>query len=171
MSRRPLTIWVIQVILAFFSAGILVAAIVMLSRVFSVENPPLSYWLRVLLTVLNWSLILGLFAFAFRGLQKRKPYGRWISLGLLFLWWGFNLYSALEPGHSGLRGTPSNGPIPTFPISDAELPGAIIAEILVQLFLLTLIFRLLFAKSVKDFFAVRPAEPFETENDFPFSAD
>jgi hypothetical protein len=94
VNRRPITIWIVQVLFVLLGLmGLVGTAIGVWQPLANVEQLGLStataqLFLQFVRTIV---LFLPLF-FAFRGLQLRKPYGRWLSLGILVVCWGYVLH-------------------------------------------------------------------------------
>ena len=106
----------------------------------------------LLLTVLLLCFVIAPLVIALRGLRRRQAYGRWLGLCFVLLWLGFAVYQHPNP-FVYTEPAGSQGPIPTFKISPKEQGGAIAAQVSIDVALLTLVLRLLFAKSVRGYFS------------------
>jgi hypothetical protein len=81
-----------------------------------------------------------------------RSYGRWLSLAVLVLWLGFELYQQPNPFYIG-QDNCGNGPLHCFEYSNREqMIGGMITRVLIYVFLLILILRMAFANSIKIFF-------------------
>jgi hypothetical protein len=108
----------------------------------------LSTALRVLVV---WSLAAIPFL-AFHGLRRRKAYGRWLSVLILLFWLGSQIRIHPNPFSLG-QDDCGGGPVPCFQYSNpAQEQGAREARIAVEGGIIVLVFRLVFAKSVKAYF-------------------
>jgi len=154
MNRRPLTIWIVQIILAVFVLSSLVGgAISIWQTLTAAKEPSLSpaAVLPMLFFEVAWqTVLLTLASVGFVGLRRRKAYGRWLSLATLVLWLSFIVYLQPNPFHLGQ----DNGNAPSWLqySNRDQMVGAVYGRVSLQVFLLILIFRMAFAKSVKVFF-------------------
>ena len=145
--KRPPTVWLTQILLAFFALLIFLAVLLNLANRLRSEEPfPVAGVIFLCLVV----TFIGVFLLTtFWGLAKRKGYGRWLGVAFLLVFWGLVLMGQLF--------RPS-GPYQYYEYeNDAQLVGGIIAAVCINGLLLLLILRLAFSKKVKDFFA--PLDP------------
>jgi hypothetical protein len=154
VNRRPITIWIVQVLFVLLGLiGLVGTAIGVWQPLANVEELGLSaataqLFLQFVRTIV---LFLPLF-FGFRGLQLRKPYGRWLSLGILVLCWGCLLYQHPKVFDLG-QDNCLEGQMPCLKYSNEDqMAGGRIERVLSHVFLLTLIVRLAFTKSIQIFF-------------------
>lgn len=138
--KRPPSVWLAQIMLGLFTLlcfAILVISLTTPSEGGSGGGP----------TVRGMSILFGtagLLLVSLWGLAKRKAYGRWLGLLSLILEWVFILYAELSREE--------------WPQEQGHLVFVIIFHGLLHVLVLTLIFRLAFAKGVKAFFR-RGVEP------------
>ncbi|MBK6750899.1 MAG: hypothetical protein IPG67_13075 [Acidobacteria bacterium] len=80
--KRPLSVWIAQILLLIFtlvfSASIVVAVVSLFG---SGAAPNIGFLMAI---VLNIGIVLAFLA-GFWGMSQRKPYGRWIGVGMLSL--------------------------------------------------------------------------------------
>jgi hypothetical protein len=147
--KRPPTVWITQALLLVFALLLLWVFLFNLAVLLSHLGEAVS----LVRAAIGYSAMLGiwlLFAIAFWGLAKRKPFGRWLGLLSIMLLWGFIILGQLR--------RPS-GPYSYYGYNNtAQLVGATIVQILLDVAFLSLILRLAFAKRVGKFFR-REIEP------------
>ena len=143
--KRPLTIWLTQILLVIYVLLLLSVLVINLvnllrhlDRGFSLVN-----------TVVAYSIILGatlVFVAAFWGLARRVQYGRWLSLVSMILIWVLLLVATLwQPV----------GPYAYYEYdNDTQLAAGVGCKVLIQALFLTLILRLGFARKIADFFVI-----------------
>lgn len=141
--KRPRTVWLTQALLIFFAVIFLLGLLINLARLAG----RLRQGASGIGAALGASLILGfvlLLLVAFRGLAKRRMYGRWLGLVSLVLLWG--IFSVTQY-------YPPAGPWERYEYnSAAQLIGAGIFHACVHALFLVLVLRLGFARKVVGFF-------------------
>lgn len=141
--KRPPTVWLTQIFLILLALifllhflSSLLSLLINPGEEFSISHIVISY----LITPGMALLVL----IAFYGLVKRKVYGKWLSLLLVVIAWSLVILKELL-GPLGRYGYYEH-------LNSAELGGAIIFQVLLHVFFLTMILRLSFAKKVSAFF-------------------
>ncbi len=138
--KRPTSVWVAQILLFVFALIFLAPLVVTIPALLirGAETPLLG----VLLVVVVDMVVLGLFAAAFWGMFRRRPYGRWLGAAMLFL--AFIMMAAgqiFSPAETAEFQT------------NARSAGAIGAQVLIAILFLLLIYYLVFGKQVAAFFS------------------
>jgi hypothetical protein len=140
--KRPPTVWLAQALLIIFA--LLGTTSLALNLATLVEGDGSVSPTRA---TIGLSVILGfvlLLLAACWGLAKAKVYGRWLGIIALVLVWGLILYTQIRPPTGPLKRYEYNSP--------AERVGAISMQVFISALFLTLIFRLAWAKGVREFF-------------------
>lgn len=140
--KRPPTVWLAQTLLMIFGLFFIFSLLLNLTIALRREEgiPVIAV---VMLCAVNLGVVT-LFLTSFWGLARRKNYGRWLGVASLTLIWSLMLLGQVF--------RPS-GPLPYYEYTNtAQLVGAAVATVCINGLFLLLIFRLAFARSVKDFF-------------------
>jgi hypothetical protein len=141
--KRPLSIWLTQILLMIFALLWLSIVVLNLARLPSQISAGTSV-LRpaiVLPIIICFVLVL---LISFWGLMKRKLYGKRLGLISLILIWGLIVYIKLFP---------ATGPYETYEYDNAaQLAGAFLALSVIHAMFLILILQLAFSKKVHQFF-------------------
>lgn len=143
-TKRPVSIWISQILLIIFILLFLVASLISLINVFnSSATVPLNIFGIIVYFLIAFSLIL-LFFISFWGLAKRKTYGRWLGLTSLLLIWTFIILGQLfRP----------KGPLEYYQYdNNTQLVAGYITQIILHGLILFLILHVAFAKKVTAFF-------------------
>jgi len=153
--RRPVTIWIVQIWLAFLLLGGVAAAMLESGRLITIgsqgETAGKPFVLFTTFFVAFIAAYLGVVGAAFVGLQRRKAYGRWLAIAILVAFLAYDVYEhpnplALEQENCG------NSPLCFHYDNEGELEGARDARAVMDSANLILIWRMISAKSVKRFF-------------------
>jgi hypothetical protein len=173
MGRRPGTVWIVQIIVCVVLLTLVVGGALGFWNILSKQTAysPIQLVIELVFFTARLAAILALPFLAFRGLQHRKAYGRWLGLLILIALLGEEI--AMHPNPFSLgQDDCGKGPLPCFQYSnpDQEM-GAATARILIEISLFVLISRMAFAKSVKAFFQApvgdEPIESPETAGPAP----
>lgn len=146
--KRPLTVWIAQIFLVLFFLAFLFGGCLGLVEEFNSMSrnatpfPVMMFSLAVGLLVITF--FAAIIFLAFWGLQKQKPYGKWLTLPLLTLLLAVTLHSQVSDFLNG---------------SDTKLRelsyavGYVFGAGVIDMLLLTVILRLGFAKQERAFFS------------------
>ena len=154
MSRRPITIWIALVLTSLFALMFIVGGAFILWNTLAITASESGKFNAG--TVLRQALLLcalvAIPLLALHGLWRRKVYGRWLSIVILLVWLGSSILMHPNPFSLGQEDC-RTGPVPCFQYSNrTQEEGARAGRLAVEAGLLVLIFKLAFAKSVKDYF-------------------
>lgn len=142
-TKRPASVWIAQLILGLF--GMLALAGLILGVVYfgsNIDGPMLGAFALAALFQIFWLLlVLG----AFWGLQKRKNWGRWLTVGIL-------AYFVIAMFANTILSQPEGQ-------SSAYRSGYMIGAMLVLIPVGYLIFRLAFGDAAVDFFTASDPDP------------
>lgn len=142
-AKRPATVWLTQVMLVIFL--LLDIFIIVNGLVYaSAAGQSIMWSFRQILWLIALFSVAVMLVAAFWGLVKRKAYGRWLSLALLTFLWAIMLLSQLYP---------SPGPIKRYEYDNGtqRVAGGV-TQVVIHALILTLLFRLAFARRVSEFF-------------------
>ncbi|MBP7377674.1 MAG: hypothetical protein KA956_14475 [Pyrinomonadaceae bacterium] len=148
--KRPLSVWIAQILLLIFtlvfSASIVVAVVSLFG---SGAAPNIGFLMAI---VLNIGIVLAFLA-GFWGMSQRKPYGRWIGVGMLSLMIVMSILGQImQP----------DGPLKPYEYDNSmQRWSAGATQVVMGVLFLSLIAYLAFATRVTDFFTP-PAEPVES---------
>lgn len=76
--RRPLSVWIAQILLALLAGFVLVMCLLPLAYLYAL--PSLDIRVPILMILLLFVFLSGI---AFLGMALRAPYGRWLGVGIL----------------------------------------------------------------------------------------
>lgn len=143
MIKRPPTVWIAQSLLMIFALlwfGVLLINLLMLPRTITRGGSIAGAAVGIAIFVSFIVLLL----VAFWGLAKRKIFGRWLSVVLLIVLWGFFIIA---------QHFPPAGPWKRYEVDNtAQMVGAAIVQACAHALFLVLILRLSFGRKVAQFF-------------------
>jgi hypothetical protein len=141
--KRPLSVWIAQILLVVFGLLVLFTLLMDIAMVLTHLNEGSALIPALVVFAVMFAIFL-LFAGSFFGMVKAKAYGRWLGVASMVLVWAFILLAQLRR------------PAGLFKYYEydnrAQVVGAIFAQLLFHGLFLTLIFRLAFARNVGAFF-------------------
>lgn len=146
-AKRPISIWITQILLIIFILLFLFASLINLVSLFNNANAVSSNIFGVIVYLLITISLILLFLISFWGLAKRKIYGRWLGVTSLALVGIFVIIGQLfRP----------KGPIEYYEYeNNTQLISAYITQGVMLTLFLTLILYVAFSKRVTAFFQTR----------------
>lgn len=140
--KRPMTIWLTQMLLVIFL--LLDTFLIVNALIYAFTAEGTAWGVRQILFLFVELATLVILIKAFWGLARKKTYGRWLSLVILIFFWAIMLLSQLYP---------SPGPIKPYEYDNrVERLSGSATQVVIHGFFLILIFRLATARKVSDFF-------------------
>ena len=140
--RRPVSVWIAQLLLTFLSMLFLIPIAVLLMKLMA--NPRLLPIVGTALAVAIHIAFISAMQAAFWGMVKRRPYGRWLGVGILSLIFVFSIIGQISR---------PEGPMEYYEYENATQAAAgLITQLLMSGLLLWLILTLSFSKKVSVFF-------------------
>ena len=138
--KRPIAVWIAQILLIVLSLMLFVSFCLALYILISGVSVP-----AMLVTLFADLVLMTGFIAAFWGMARRKPRGRWLGVVMLSVMVLLALMGNL---------TTSQGPIAKYDYSNStELIAGLVTQIVINGLLIWLILHLSLARSVKDFFS------------------
>lgn len=147
--KRPLSVWIAQILLLIFT---LVFSASTVAAVVGLFSSGASLNIRFLMAiVLNICIVLA-FVAAFWGMAQRRPYGRWIGVGMLSLMFVMSIVGQTMQ---------TEGPLKPYEYDNAtQRMAGLMTQLVMGALFLSLIAYLAFSTKAADFFTP-PAEPVE----------
>ena len=146
--KRPLSVWIAQILLLIFTLVFSVSIVAAVGLFGSGAAPNIGFLMAI---VLNIGIVLA-FVAGFWGIAQRRPYGRWISVGMLSLMFVMSIVGQImQPA----------GPLKPYEYDNAtQRMAGLMTQLVMGALFLFLIAHLAFATKVTDFFT--PPEPLES---------
>ncbi len=144
--RRPLSVWIAQILLALLASFLLVMSLLPFAYLFA--SPSLDIRVPILMIVL---LIIFLSVIAFWGMAQRSPYGRWLGVGILSVTLIFAVRELIFVIHVVQ--------INEFSPGWSDIPFTFFIPGVMAVLLLSLVANLILSKKVASFFAQIVEEP------------
>jgi hypothetical protein len=141
LEKRPISVWIALIVIALLGLLFIFAWFVMLVAIVKSTG---GFNLGILaVTVLYLGFLLGL-SFSFFGLQKRKTWGRWLSIGVLLVVWFIFLTAQVAQ---------TDGPIKRYEYSNStERMAGMATSIAISAGMLALPLTLVFSRKVRAYF-------------------
>lgn len=140
--RRPISVWIAQILLAIFILIFLLPLVLVLLAPVGIGSISIIGMAFMMLLYLG---VTALLIASFWGMARRRPYGRWLGLAVLSLMFVFSIFGQI------IR-PPGPMPYAEYENSTQATAGTVTQIVMIGLFLFLLL-HLAFAKSVTAFFS------------------